>query len=411
MELRGHQLEVVDLLSSGKILRGGVGSGKSAASLAYYVKAETPRHIYVITTAKKRDSLDWEGEAAKFGISTEDHCTAHGILTVDSWNNIHKYAEGKDPIKDAFFIFDEQRLVGHGSWVRSFLKIAPRNHWILLSATPGDTWTDYAPVFVANGFYKNLTAFRREHIVYEPWSKYPKIKMYLNEAKLERWRNALVVEMPYLSDAERFVNYLDVGYDQDLFKRVYAERWHVYENRPIKDVAELWRVIRRVTYSDPSRLEMIRYLMTVHPRLIVFYNFNYELDILRALSDDIEVLEWNGHQKDPLPVSDKCDSDRWVYLVQYVAGSEGWNCTSTDAMVLYSLTYSYKNFIQAQGRIDRLDTEYSSLYYYVLVSNSIVDRAVRGSLKEKKSFNERNFVRKMKRFDEIFGKKLERAQI
>src|SRR5580765_4311795 len=111
MELRGHQLEVIDLLGSGKILRGEVGGGKSAAVLGYYVKKESPRHIYVITTAKKRDSLDWEGEAAKFGISTEDYCTMHGILTVDSWNNIYKYTE----IKDAFFIFDEQRLVGHGA--------------------------------------------------------------------------------------------------------------------------------------------------------------------------------------------------------------------------------------------------------------------------------------------------------
>lgn len=391
MELRDHQLEVVDLLSSGKILRGDVGGGKSAAVLGYYVKKESPRHIYVITTAKKRDALDWEGEAAKFTIGTEDYTTAHGILTVDSWNNIHKYID----IKDSFFVFDEQRLVGHGAWVKNFLKIAKMNHWILLSATPGDTWTDYAPVFVANGYYKNLTAFRREHIVYEPFSRFPKIKMYLNENKLEVLRDRVVVEMPYFSEAERFVNYLDVGYDKDLFKRVYAQRWHVYEDRPIKDVAEMFRVLRRVINSDPSRLEMVRYLMTIHPRLIVYYNFNYELNILRTLSDEIEVLEWNGHQKDPLPISDRCDTDRWVYLVQYVAGSEGWNCTSTDAMALYSLTYSYKNFLQAQGRIDRLDTEYLTLYYYVFVSNSFLDKAIRGALVSKKSFNETRFLRKV----------------
>lgn len=381
-----HQLEAIDELDSGKILWGNVGLGKTMTVLGYYVKKETPRDIYVITTAKKRDTLDWEKEAASFGISTQAYSTLHGILTVDSWNNLHKYND----IEDAFFIFDEQRLVGHGSWVKSFLKIAKKNRWILLSATPGDNWMDYAPVFIANGFYKNMTHFKVEHVVYEPFLKFPKIKRYLGEQKLAMLRNDMLVEMPYTSDTKRYLNYMDVGYDFELFKKVFKDRWHVYENRPIRDVAELFRVMRRVVNSDPSRLEMVRYLMGVHPRLVVFYNFNYELEILRTLRDDIWVLEWNGHQKDYLP-----DGDKWVYLVQYVAGAEGWNCTSTDAMVLYSLTYSYKTFMQAQGRIDRINTPYSSLYYYILVSNSIVDRAIRASLGSKKNFNERKFMKKI----------------
>lgn len=386
MELMDHQLEAIDELDSGKILWGNVGLGKTMTVLGYYVKKETPRDIYVITTAKKRDTLDWEKEAASFGISTQAYSTLHGILTVDSWNNLHKYND----IEDAFFIFDEQRLVGHGSWVKSFLKIAKKNRWVLLSATPGDNWMDYAPVFIANGFYKNMTHFKVEHVVYEPFLKFPKIKRYLGEQKLAMLRNDMLVEMPYTSDTKRYLNYMDVGYDFELFKKVFKDRWHVYENRPIRDVAELFRVMRRVVNSDPSRLEMVRYLMGVHPRLVVFYNFNYELEILRTLRDDVWVLEWNGHQKDFLP-----DGDKWVYLVQYVAGAEGWNCTSTDAMILYSLTYSYKNFMQAQGRIDRINTPYSSLYYYILVSNSIVDRAIRSALKDKKSFNEKKFMKKI----------------
>lgn len=392
MELMEHQLEVIDKLDSGKILWGGTGSGKTAAVLAYYMKKEAPRHIYVITTAKKRDSLDWEKEAAWFGIGTEDYATLAGIITVDSWNQIKHYEE----IEDAFFIFDEQRLVGHGAWVKSFLKIAKNNRWVLLSATPGDTWLDYAPVFIANGFYKNITDFRIQHVLYEPFTKYPKIKGYLKEQKLEILRNDMLVEMPYEKHTERFLNYIGVGYDQELFKRVYKDRWNVYEDKPVKDVAELFRLMRRIVASDPSRLEQLRWLMGVHPKLVIFYNFNYELDILRTLSDEVEVAEWNGHRKDPLP-----QSDNWVYLVQYVAGAEGWNCTSTDAMVLYSLTYSFKNFEQAQGRIDRLDTKFHSLYYYIFVSNSIVDRAVKRALSNKKNFNERKFLLEADKFGDV----------
>jgi len=397
-----HQLEAIKHLGTGKVLWGGVGCGKSATVLGYYVEKETPRDIIVITTAKKRDSLDWEREAAKFGIGVERNGTIHGVIKIDSWNNIGNYVG----IEDAFFVFDEQRLVGYGSWVQSFLKIAKVNNWVLLSATPGDTWLDYAPIFIANGFYKNITDFKLDHVLYEPFVKFPMIRGYLNEQKLEWLRNDTLVEMPYLQESKRVMNWLDMAYDLELFKKVYKDRWNPYEDRPVKDVAEMFRLMRRISNSDPSRLEMIHDLMKLHPRLVIFYNFNYELEILRGLSDRINVLEWNGHKKDLLP-----EGGRWVYLVQYVAGAEGWNCTSTNAMVLYSLTYSYKNFMQAQGRIDRMDTKYDTLYYYLFVSNSLVDRAVRNSLKDKKRFNERRFLAEMKELEGDDGEIVELCQI
>lgn len=384
IELMEHQQEAVDLLGSGKILYGGVGAGKSATALGYYVKAQTPKDIYVITTAKKRDSLDWEGEAAGFGIGGERSATCHGIITIDSWNNIGRYIG----IRGAFFIFDEQRVVGSGVWVRSFIKLAKDNDWILLSATPGDTWLDYAPVFIANGFYKNITEFKREHVVYRPYVKFPVVLKYVGERKLERLRNEILVEMPYLKHTTRILNYLDVGYDQGLWDTAVRRRWNPYTDMPIKDVGELFRVMRRINNTDPSRLEMVKTLMKTHPKLIIFYNFNYELELLRTLGEFVEIAEWNGHRKNPVP-----NTPNWVYLVQYNSGSEGWNCIETDAMILYSLTYSYKNYIQSQGRIDRLDTKFTDLYYYILVSNSSIDRAVKKALSMKRNFNERDLLK------------------
>lgn len=379
MKLRPHQEEAVENLSNGKVLYGGVGSGKSLTSLAYYMKHEAPKNIYVITTAKKRDSLDWEGEAAKFGISKVKNASIAGALVVDSWNNISKYVD----TEDAFFIFDEQRVVGSGTWAKSFIKICKKNRWILLSATPGDTWLDYVPIFIANGLYRNATEFKREHCVYAPYSRYPRLIRYIQVKQLEKYRNMLLVEMPYERHTTRIVKDIQTSFDAELFRQVFVKRWHPYENRPIRDVGEMFHTMRKLVNSDPSRLEKIRQLLTAHDRVIIFYNFDYELEILRELYDENTVGEWNGHKKDDIP-----DTERWVYLVQYVAGSEGWNCTSTDTVVFYSLTYSYKNFAQAQGRIDRLDTPFNELYYYVLLSNSPVDKAVRGALANKKSFNE-----------------------
>jgi len=380
MELMDHQRRAIDQLSNGKILWGGVGSGKSATVMHYYIEKEAPRNVYVITTAKKRDSLDWEKEAMRVAVGTSRDTTTAGVLNVDSWNNIGKYVD----IEDAFFIFDEQRVVGYGSWVKAFLKIAKKNHWLLLSATPGDTWLDYAPVFIANNLYKNITQFKVEHVMYAPFSRFPRVVRYLDIPTLEKYRNMILVEMPYISPAERHIKWQEVNYDHELFRKVVVDRWNPFEKRPVKDVSDLFRIMRKLVNTDASRLTAVTSLLQETSRLVVFYNFDYELEILRSLGQlGVQVAEWNGHRHELIP-----NADKWVYLVQYQSGAEGWNCTETNAMCFYSLTYSYKNFIQAQGRIDRMDTPFKDLYYYVLWSNSIIDRAIRSVLGNKKSFNE-----------------------
>lgn len=385
VELYPHQKKAVSEMHNGCILVGDVGLGKTLTSIVYYMENEAPKDVYVITTAKKRDSLDWQADAAKFGLGNELGATTAGVLTVDSWNNITKY-EG---VKDAFFIFDEQRLVGSGAWTKAFVKIAKQNNWILLSATPGDTWLDYIPVFIANGFYKSRAEFRREHVVYNRYSKFPKVDRYLQVGRLVRQRNSLLVTMPYERHTTREIEIIKVGYDKDAFEQVLEKRWHIFKERPIRDVAELFLVLRKVVNSDAQRLHAVRTLMEAHPRLIVFYSFDFELEALRSLNQatGVTCAEWNGHKHQEVP-----DGERWVYLVQYVAGSEGWNCVVTDAMVFYSLTYSYKNWHQAHGRIDRLNTAYSVLHYYILLSDSLIDKAIWKSLTSKKSFNESRFL-------------------
>lgn len=379
MQLMSHQKDAVAKLDNGKVLWGGVGTGKSLTALAYYKEREAPAHIYVITTAKKRDSLDWEGEGAKLGIFSDTALPGMGKLNVDSWNNIAKYVD----VEDAFFIFDEQRLVGSGAWVKSFQKIAKKNRWILLSATPGDTWIDYAPVFVANGLFKNITQFKREHVVYAPYVKFPKIQRYIQESVLQKYRNMILVEMPYVKPTERILETVELDYDKDAMRRLTVDRWNIYEEEPIKDVAELFRCMRRVVYEDPSRKQAVVELLEEHPKIVIFYNFNYELDVLRTLHEHTTVAEWNGHKKQPIP-----DTDSWVYLVQYVAGAEGWNCIDTNAMIFYSMTYSYKNFEQAQGRIDRLNAPIPELYYYIFHTQSQIENSIMDSIMRKEVFNE-----------------------
>lgn len=395
-----YQLEAVKNMRNGCILCGGVGSGKSRTSLAYYyteqggklctknyVKMKKPKDLYIITTARKRDTLEWEGELAPFLLSTNPEVSAYkNKVVIDSWNNIKKYSE----VRDAFFIFDEQRVVGSGAWVKAFLKIAKSNQWILLSATPGDTWQDYIPVFLANGFYRNKTEFVREHVIYSRFTKYPKVDRYVNTGRLVRLRNKILVDMDFKRKTISHHIDIPVTYDIAQYKDIGRNRWDPFKDEPITNAGVLCYVWRRIVNSDPSRIVALQELAEKHHKMIVFYNFDYELDILKETFDVpwIEIAEWNGHKHQEIPTS-----DRWVYLVQYTAGCEGWNCIKTDTIIFYSQNYSYKVMEQAAGRIDRLNTPYTDLYYYHLKSKSGIDLAISKALKEKKNFNEGKFVK------------------
>ena len=404
MELRDYQLEAVSKMKNGCILNGGVGSGKSLTSLSYYYlknggsleflsgkdyiqMSNPPMDLYIITTARKRDTFEWEGEMSHFLLSTHEEINKYdNKVIVDSWNNIQKYKN----VEDAFFIFDEQRVVGSGAWVKAFLTITKNNQWILLSATPGDTWSDYIPVFIANGFYKNKTEFMREHAVFSRFSKYPKIEKYINTGRLLRQRREILIDMNFKRETVQHHTDIYVDYDIATYKDVMKRRWDIWKDEPISNASGLCYALRKIVNVHISRSIKVLELLEEHNKMIVFYNFDYELEILKSLyyGEGVIVAEWNGHKHEPIPTGSK-----WIYLVQYTAGAEGWNCTTTDTILFYSQNYSYKIMQQSAGRIDRLNTPYKDLYYYHLKTRSGIDLAIEKALKDKKKFNESSFIK------------------
>ena len=400
--LRQYQIDAVKRMKRGCILCGGMGTGKSRTALAYYyvcyggkldsfdyVMMKKPRDLYIITTARKRDTAEWEQELAPFLLSTDPNAMPYKKLkiTIDSWNNIQKYKD----VKGAFFIFDEQRVVGKGAWVKAFLKIAWwGNHWILLSATPGDNWIDYIPVFVANGFYRNRTDFMQQHVIRNGYVKYFKVDRYVNTRKLVRLRDSILVTMDSVTPATSHHEDIWESFDKVKYRQLCRTRWNPWENAPIENASGFCQCLRKLVNLDNSRIVALMEILEKHPKAIIFYNYDYELELLREIGSNfypsLEVAEWNGHKHQPIP-----DGDRWIYLVHYNAGAEGWNCIKTDTIIFYSQNYSYKTMVQASGRIDRMNTPFTDLYFYHLKSRSGIDLAIAKALKDKKKFNETRF--------------------
>lgn len=399
ISLYDYQADAVKRMKDGCILCGGVGSGKSRTSLAYFYKEyggrinadgyfpmTSPPDLYIITTARKRDTHEWENELTPFLLSSYSDVNFYdNKVVIDSWNNIQKYSE----TTDAFFIFDEQRVVGSGAWVKAFLKITKKNRWILLSATPGDCWLDYIPVFVANGFYKNRSEFIREHVVYKSFRQFLQVDRYVNTGRLIRLRNDILVTMDFDRKTISHHETVIAGFNKEAYKDILKTRWNKEKERPIESASELCYLLRGIANSDNSRVEAVKELLAKHPKAIIFYNFNYELKLLKdmAVEIDIPYAEWNGHEHQSLPTG-----NRWIYLVQYTAGAEGWNCITTNTMIFYSQNYSYKTMEQAAGRINRLNTPFTDLYYYHIKSYAGIDLAIGRALGEKKRFNVKAFA-------------------
>jgi len=412
IELNTAQIDAVNKMHDGCILCGGVGSGKSRTALAYWYKSqggtisfdhtrsddrgitntilEGPCDLYIITTAKKRDTMEWDSEMAPLRLSQKPELNYYSNkVVVDSWNNIQKY----DTVKDSFFIFDEQRVVGKGAWVKTFLHIAKpdrHNRWILLSATPGDKWEDYIPVFIANGFYKNRTDFNSQHVIWAPYVQFPKIDRYVGTKRLERLRDSLLVDIRVKRATVPHHEYIYVDYDREAYKAVSVNRWDPFKDEPIVNASQYCYCLRRLVNTDISRQIALLEILEDHPKAIIFYNLTAELDLLRSTLDGLgfEVAECNGEKHQPVP-----ESDRWCYLVQYQAGAEGWNCITTNCIIFFSPNYSYRIMEQAAGRIDRLNTNFVDLWYYHLQTHSGIDNSIQKALKAKKKFNETKFSR------------------
>lgn len=370
-----YQLEAIDKLQSGMILWGNVGSGKSRTSLYFYCKNYSNKKLLIITTAQKRNNGEWLEECKVFGLKP----------IIDSWNNIRKY----EKYENCFIIFDEDHLTGYGAWSKTFIKMAKCNDWLVLTGTPGDNYSEFMTVFIAKGWYKNKRDFEENHVIYSRYSKYPKVDRYINKGLLEKHRRDILVKMFVEKHPRVHKEIVITQYDISKYKKAYKEK-RDENNKPFKNATAFCLYLRKICNEDESKIVKVRELLLKHNKVIIFYNYIYEKEILLKLLKTMKTFnvgEYNGQHHDDIPIG-----ERWAYLCQYTAASEGWNCLLCDTMIFFSMSYSYKAMEQAAGRINRVNTPYKDLYYYYLRTASSIDLSINRALSTKRNFNESTFI-------------------
>lgn len=370
-----YQLEAIDKLQSGMILWGNVGSGKSRTSLYFYCKNYSNKKLLIITTAQKRNNGEWLEECKVFGLNP----------IIDSWNNIKKY----EKYENYFIIFDEDHLTGYGAWSKTFIKMAKCNDWLVLTGTPGDNYAEFMTVFIAKGWYKNKRDFEENHVIYSRYSKYPKVDRYINQGLLEKHRRDILVKMFVEKRPMVHKEIVITQYDISKYKKAYKEK-RDENNKPFKNATAFCLYLRKICNEDESKIVKVRELLLKHNKVIIFYNYIYEKEMLLKLLKTMKTFnvgEYNGQHHDDIPIG-----ERWAYLCQYTAASEGWNCLLCDTMIFFSMSYSYKAMEQAAGRINRVNTPYKDLYYYYLRTTSSIDLSINRALSTKRNFNESTFI-------------------
>lgn len=127
-------------------------------------------------------------------------------------------------------------------------------------------------------------------------------------------------------------------------------------------------------------------LSSTQDRLIVFYNFNIELDAMKFICQKLEkpISEVNGNIKDLTAYENFNNS---ITLVQYQAGAMGLNLQKSNKIIYFTLTDRSELFEQSKKRIHRIGQK-NACFYYLLICKNSVEEDIYENLKKRKDYTD-----------------------
>lgn len=388
--LRSYQQDAVEALLNGKhIVVASCGVGKGFISLEW-ARGTKKSNVLVITQASKVKSNDFVEEAK---LLDEKWYNSQSSFTVVSWNSLAKWLKEhqSENFADYAIIADEiQRIKNYSTGMgKSFLKIASHTKcWAGFTATPGESWIQMMPYFVACGFVKHKTDFTNKFCVTQSFKGYIEIIGYNHEEVLNKWWSGITyfpdtkeMEKQLPSETHKVVHFkAPTGY-----AKVLKTKTRLDTDEFIDTSMAMCHYLRQLCCSKEKVEWLKEFVESLDTSCVVFYTYIEEGEKIKEALKGVKIWEINGKKHD-IPTADTIGKHD-VVLAQWESGSASLNLQFMNYWVSFSPCYSLTTSCQSRGRIKRIG-QTKPMFYYYLKTDHTIENDIYKALKEKRDFSE-----------------------
>ena len=303
-------------------------------------------------------------------------------------------------LKDFTMMLDESSMIKNETAKRTkFILSLKPSHTILLSGTPTDGKYEflYSQLRLL-GWKITKTAYYNRYIKTELRSyggpMFRVVTGYKNvselKAKLKEYGAvfAKAEEVIKLPEKTFIKEYSTVSSD---YKKFMKDRIIKIDDKELTGDSTLSkRLYARMlcsAYSKDKISRLIDLVNSTSDRVIIFYNFNTELEALRKVLFDRTISIVNGQVKDLKAYE---NNDNSVTLIQYQAGAMGLNLQMANRIIYFSLPERSELFEQSKARICRIGQE-KQCYYHIMMCHKSVEEKIYECLLMRKDYTDELF--------------------
>lgn len=408
MQLYAFQKQYLQGLPAKYIFAADTGTGKTVMALAHYDKHAYLKPLLILAPASKVQTGDWDREIKEYFAGR--FVPEYEIWSYEKFSRVPSIAQYKKTgdrgvwrdwlnrhPRGFAMIADEVHKAKNpqsGVGKRVFEVAAACDVFLGLSATPlPNGWIDAANYFKIFKFTQNITAFKKRYCNIQTYKGFPEIVGYYHEGELQsNWNHIakplskqMALDLPPITTVPISLpagpNYIKV------------QKERLFGDKFLDNPSALMHALRQ-SIIEPKVVWLNSFLEGVSDNVVIFYNYVEErqqiLAMIKKSHKRRQVFRQDG-EKHEVPGKDKWGGlRRTITLAQYQSGSTGIELTYAATTVYFSPTYSYSNYEQSIGRIER-HGQSKKMTLYLLCAPTTLEKDVWAALRNKKDFQEKQW--------------------